>query len=38
MSVIVIIPAYNEEKSIVKVIEEIPALVHEIIVVNNCST
>lgn len=38
LSVIVIIPAYNEEKSIGKVIEEIPALVHEIIVVNNCST
>jgi len=38
LSVIVIIPAHNEKKSIGKVIEEIPALVHEIIVVNNCST
>ncbi len=38
LSVIVIIPAYNEEKSIVSVIQEIPSLVREIIVVNNCST
>ena len=38
LSVIVIIPAYNEEKSIARVIEEIPSLVGEIIVVNNCST
>lgn len=35
----VIIPAFNEEKSIVKVIQEIPAgLINEIIVVNNAST
>ena len=38
LSVTVIIPAFNEEKSIAKVIEEIPSLVDEIIVVNNCST
>jgi glycosyltransferase involved in cell wall biosynthesis len=38
-TVIVIIPAYNEEDSIEKVIAEIPAhLVNEIIVVNNNST
>lgn len=36
--IIVIIPAYNEENSIAKVIGDIPAnLVHEIIVVNNNS-
>ncbi len=34
----VIIPAYNEEKSIAKVIKEIPELVSEIIVVSNNST
>jgi len=34
----VIIPAYNEEDSIAKVINEIPEIVHEIIVVNNNST
>jgi len=34
----VIIPAYNEENSIEKVIEEIPNIVDEIIVVNNNST
>jgi glycosyltransferase involved in cell wall biosynthesis len=34
----VIIPAFNEEKSIVKVIAEIPDLVEEIVVVNNNST
>lgn len=34
----VIIPAYNEEKSIGKVIQEIPKIVSEIIVVNNNST
>ena len=34
----VIIPAYNEEKSIGKVIQEIPKVVAEIIVVNNNST
>ena len=34
----VIIPAYNEENSITKVIKDIPTLVDEIIVVNNNST
>ena len=34
----VIIPAYNEEKSIGKVIAEIPSVVDEVIVVNNHST
>ena len=34
----VIIPAYNEQDSIAKVIAEIPSLVNEIIVVNNNST
>ena len=34
----VIIPAYNEEASIGKVIAEIPDIVSEIIVVNNNST
>lgn len=34
----VIIPAYNEEDSIGKVIHEIPEIVDEIIVVNNSST
>ncbi len=34
----VIIPAFNEESSIAKVIEEIPDIVDEIIVVNNNST
>ncbi|MGB1268743.1 MAG: glycosyltransferase family 2 protein [Flavobacteriaceae bacterium] len=34
----VIIPAYNEEPSIAKVISEIPSIVSEIIVVNNNST
>jgi glycosyltransferase involved in cell wall biosynthesis len=34
----VIIPAFNEEKSIGKVIQEIPKIVSEIIVVNNNST
>lgn len=39
MKTAVIIPAYNEEKSICKVINEIPAeLVEEIIVVNNNSS
>ncbi|MDA9984974.1 glycosyltransferase family 2 protein [Flavobacteriaceae bacterium] len=38
LSVTVIIPAYNEEGPIAKVIKEIPSLVNEIIVVNNCST
>lgn len=36
--IIVIIPAYNEEGSIGKVIKDIPAIVDEIIVVNNNST
>ena len=34
----VIIPAFNEEKSIAKVIDEIPSIVQEVVVVNNCST
>ena len=34
----VVIPAYNEEASTGKVISEIPAIVSEIIVVNNNST
>ena len=34
----VIIPAYNEEDSITKVISEIPSIVEEIIVVSNNST
>jgi glycosyltransferase involved in cell wall biosynthesis len=34
----VIIPAFNEEKSIAKVIAEIPDLIEEIVVVNNNST
>ncbi len=34
----VIIPAYNEEHSIAKVIAEVPSIVSEIIVVNNNST
>ncbi|MEO8116483.1 MAG: glycosyltransferase family 2 protein, partial [Bacteroidota bacterium] len=34
----VIIPAFNEEKSIAKVIHAIPSIVTEIIVVNNNST
>ncbi|EIJ37662.1 glycosyl transferase [Galbibacter orientalis DSM 19592] len=34
----VIIPAYNEEKSIAHVINEIPEVVEEVIVVNNNST
>ena len=39
MSIIkVIIPAYNEEDSIGKVITEIPSIVSEIVVVNNNSS
>ena len=34
----VVIPAYNEEKAIAKVIAEIPSTVHEVVVVNNNST
>ena len=34
----VIIPAYNEEKSITKVINDIPTIVDEIIVISNNST
>lgn len=34
----VIIPAFNEEDAIAKVIQEIPSFVHEIIVVSNNST
>ncbi len=37
MKIIVIIPAFNEEKSIGKVIKEIPEIVEEIIVVDNNS-
>ena len=36
-SIKVIIPAFNEEKAIAKVINEIPSLVDEIIVVSNNS-
>jgi len=39
MNISVIIPAFNEENSIAKVIREIPAhFIDEIIVVNNNST
>lgn len=38
MVIRVIIPAYNEQDSIAKVIEAIPTFVSEIIVVNNAST
>ncbi len=38
VSITVIIPAYNEEKSIGKVLSEIPKVVSEVIVVNNNST
>ena len=38
MTIKVIIPAYNEEQSIAKVIAEIPEIVSEIIVVDNNST
>ena len=38
MKTAVIIPAFNEEKSIEKVVKEIPSSVDEIIVVNNNST
>jgi glycosyltransferase involved in cell wall biosynthesis len=34
----VIIPAFNEEKSIVKVIGDIPKLVRHVVVANNNST
>lgn len=37
-SIIVIIPAYNEENAIAKVINEIPSYVSEIIVISNNST
>ncbi|WP_026976294.1 glycosyltransferase family 2 protein [Flavobacterium tegetincola] len=37
-SIKVIIPAFNEEQSIGKVIQEIPQLVSEVIIVNNNST
>lgn len=36
--IVVIIPAYNEEKSLPNVIKDIPDFVDEIIVVNNAST
>ncbi len=38
MKIAVIIPAYNEEQSIQKVINDVPSFVKEIIVVNNNST
>lgn len=38
MIIDVIIPAYNEEQSIGKVIKDIPSIVREVIVVNNNST
>lgn len=38
MKVVVIIPAFNEEASIPKVVAEIPAMVSEILVCNNGST
>lgn len=34
----VLIPAYNEEDSIGKVVHDVPAMVRHILVVNNCST
>ena len=34
----VIIPAYNEEKSIIKVIQDVPSIVNEIIIVDNNSS
>jgi glycosyltransferase involved in cell wall biosynthesis len=37
-NIVIIIPAFNEEASIGKVIAEIPAIVSEIIVVNNTSS
>ena len=37
-AITVIIPAYNEEQSIGKVVQEIPAIVSEVIVVSNNST
>ena len=38
MIIKVIIPAFNEEDSIGKVVEDIPAIVEEVIVINNGST
>jgi glycosyltransferase involved in cell wall biosynthesis len=38
MKIAVIIPVHNEEQSIGKVLKDIPVVVDEIIVVNNCST
>ena len=38
MIIKVIIPAYNEADSIGKVVEDIPAVVEEVIVINNGST
>ena len=37
-SIKVIIPAYNEQDSIANVINDIPLIVNEVIVVNNNST
>ena len=37
-SIVVIIPAYNEAKTIVEVIKSIPDFVDEVVVVNDCST
>lgn len=38
MKILVIIPAYNEEQSIGKVVRDIPSFVEEVVVVNNNST
>ncbi|HQL71155.1 MAG TPA: glycosyltransferase, partial [Bacteroidales bacterium] len=37
-TIAVVIPAYNEEKQIVKVIRSMPDFVDRIVVVNDCST
>ena len=37
-SIVVIIPAYNEAKTIVEVIKAIPDFVDKVVVVNDCST
>ena len=38
MKIAVIIPAHNEEQSIGKVVRDIPTIVGEVVVVNNCSS